>query len=466
MKRQAISLAKSPWKGLLLTGSVLAILTACGDDMVTENTRFNVFVVAGVEELPACEKSNEGEQVFVTSKASLQVCANSKWHSITQDANESIDFHCSTEPLTDGSGLKIICGGDSIGFLLNGHDSVNDSSSINVKNGIDGKDGADGKDGKDGTSCSAVTLSDNSGMKIICGGDSVGVVLNGRDGENGADGKNGTDGKDGSDGKDGTNGVDGTGCSLEQIDVNTLRIVCGKDSATFLVNEVLNPNSSSSSLTSASSSSIEYLATPCKIDGVDTCRHGILTDKRDGKKYLTVVIGDQEWMAENLDYDTSGSVIYNNAGSGYGRLYMWATAIAMPSSECGYGKVCTLPQNHQGICPQGWHLPDSKEWSTLYAMTRSAKALMSTYGWNDFNEESGNGTDLFAFSALPVGYYDGLYQTYRYVGSRAFFWRSGYNTSQYAGHAAVHNVDDNMSFGEFNDKRYDANSVRCVKNKN
>ena len=144
MKRQAISLMKSPWKGLLLTGSVLAILTACGDDMVTENTRFNVFVVAGVEELPACEKSNEGEQVFVTSKASLQVCANSKWHSITQDANESIDFHCSTEPLTDGSGLKIICGGDSIGFLLNGHDSVNDSSSINVKNGIDGKDSADG----------------------------------------------------------------------------------------------------------------------------------------------------------------------------------------------------------------------------------------------------------------------------------------------------------------------------------
>ena len=239
----------SPWS--VAIGSMFAfIFAACGEDSVTENTRYNANIVAEAEDLPTCEKSNEGEQIFVTSETSLRVCANGKWRAATQNSNGTIDFHCETESLADSSGLKIICGGDSIGVVLNGcngtngadgkngTDGKNSSSSTSAKNGVDGKDGAngkDGKDGKDGTSCTAVTLRDNSGMKILCGGDSVGVVLNGHDGEKGADGKNGTNGTNGE------NGADGEGCILKQIDAITLRIVCGKDSATFLVNEVLNP---------------------------------------------------------------------------------------------------------------------------------------------------------------------------------------------------------------------------------
>ena len=349
---------------------------------------------------------------------------------------------CSVEPLADDAGYKVVCGTDSIGVLLHG------------TNGLDGKDG---KNGEDGTSCSTVSLSDNSGMKILCGGDSVGVVLNGHDGKNGFDGKDGTD------------GADGEGCFLEQIDANTLRIVCGKDSAIILVNEVRNPNSSSSSLILTSSSSVDYLATPCNINGVDRCRHGVLTDKRDGKEYLTVAIGDQVWMAENLDYVVDGSVIYNNAKSGYGRLYRWTTAIGMSESECGYGVVCALPQNHQGICPQGWHLPDKIEWQTLVTMAGSGKNLKSTYGWDDFNGEYGGGTDLFSFSAQPVGLYYALEGIYSYVGEKASFW---YTTeiegfpSQYAGSVGLNNADDFVAFGNNNDKRYVYNSVRCVMNKN
>lgn len=61
-------------------------------------------------------------------------------------------------------------------------------------------------------SCKSEMLKDSSGLKIVCNGDSIGVILNGKDGadgKNGADGKDGLNGKDGVDGKPGENGIDG-----------------------------------------------------------------------------------------------------------------------------------------------------------------------------------------------------------------------------------------------------------------
>jgi hypothetical protein len=47
------------------------------------------------------------------------------------------------------------------------------------------------------------------------------------------------------------------------------------------------------------------------------------SDSRDGKSYETVQIGNQCWMSENLNYDTTGSFCYNNDINNcntYGRL--------------------------------------------------------------------------------------------------------------------------------------------------
>ena len=110
--------------------------------------------------------------------------------------------------------------------------------------GEDGINGKNGADGADGVSCAVKALKDGSGFKVLCDGDSVGVLLNaddGKDGKKGADGKNGSDGEDGNDGKDGidgkdakavdgkdgSKGADGTGCSAKENKAkNGYDIVC------------------------------------------------------------------------------------------------------------------------------------------------------------------------------------------------------------------------------------------------
>ncbi len=74
----------------------------------------------------------------------------------------------------------------------------------------------------------------------------------------------------------------------------------------------------------------------------------VLNDTRDGNVYRTVKIGNQVWMAQNLNYEVNDSWCYGNDeanGKKYGRLYTWDAA-----------KVA---------CPVGWHLPSRQEWNDL-----------------------------------------------------------------------------------------------------
>jgi uncharacterized protein (TIGR02145 family) len=147
-------------------------------------------------------------------------------------------------------------------------------------------------------------------------------------------------------------------------------------------------------------------------------QYGTLTDDRDGKKYKTIVIGNQTWMAENLNYNTTGgSWCYENADSmcvKYGRLYDWKTANA--------------------VCPTGWHLPSNDEWITLANVAggtgeynydnTAARALKSTSGWYNGNcigncASNANGTDSLGFSALPGGFYAGKFFA---VGAEGDWW--------------------------------------------
>ena len=137
--------------------------------------------------------------------------------------------------------------------------------------------------------------------------------------------------------------------------------------------------------------SFAALFTPEEIIIQQPLAQNTFTDPRDGKVYRTVKIGDQIWMAENLNFDCPGSKYYDNDPENaekYGRLYNWEMA--------------------NEICPPGWHLPSREEWQTLVNFAGgdrvAGEKLKAKNSWNDDNKgKPGCGTDDFGFSALAGG---------------------------------------------------------------
>ena len=158
---------------LLFGVAAIAGLSACGDENTTIMTTPQMLEAYGA--LPECTSDNEGNWVYVKDSAETYYCAENKWLAVSgREGKDGEDgASCTVVPLADESGYKILCGGDSVGVMLNG------AAGKDGQNGTNGANGSDGRDGEDGASCMVTPLGDKSGYKIFCGGDSVGVLLNG-----------------------------------------------------------------------------------------------------------------------------------------------------------------------------------------------------------------------------------------------------------------------------------------------
>jgi len=203
--------------------------------------------------------------------------------------------------------------------------------------------------------------------------------------------------------------------------------------------------------------------------------------------YKTVPIGTQVWMAENLDYNVSGSKCYKNLESNcaiYGRLYDWATVMALPAS-CNSSKCAdqVLP-NHQGICPSGWHIPSQQDWNILVEFVNPTDPncavasgnyeqngrcagvgtkLKFTSLWDlDYNAV---GTDDYGFSALPGG--NGKSgNNFASLGVAGYWWSTKEDPTIGTGYAYTWSMtffDGDISWGGGGAKDW-FYSVRCIKN--
>ena len=221
--------------------------------------------------------------------------------------------------------------------------------------------------------------------------------------------------------------------------------------------------------------------------------YGEFTDPRDGQKYRTVSKYDDVFektyvfFAENLNYGkmVSGGTVqgdstkycYDNdpwyCENGWGGLYTWSNAMNFPAvcdSVSMYAEACsqkfvypsgyTQPQyyvQHQGICPEGWHVASEGEWA--YLQHSSVFDLGS--------KVAGFGNNGSGLSILPAGSWERYPNgslVFRDIKKQAVFWtpQQSADDAERAHRVAIDSQGMSRIYEEVKAKR--ALSVRCVKN--
>lgn len=167
-----------------------------------------------------------------------------------------------------------------------------------------------------------------------------------------------------------------------------------------------------------------------------------LQDKKTGGIIRTVEIGEQIWMADNLNFavtDFPGSHIYRDKKGNaniYGRLYAFG-------------------EGEWTVCPENFHVPNVDEWSILIEEVgeiNSGYYLKSKKYWN--------GGNTYGFNALPGGYYEN-HGGFGKLGTLGYYWTSEleYHEPDFA-HAVRFNNGNEAQFVTFN--KYDYISIRCI----
>lgn len=143
----------------------------------------------------------------------------------------------------------------------------------------------------------------------------------------------------------------------------------------------------------------------------------------DGNKYPSVNIGNRCWMAANLktthyadgrpitniyEYQSAMCPDVTENVNIHGRLYNWYDAIDTTT--------LTVSTRVQGVCPDGWHLPNAEDVAVLNAIP--AADLRSTTGWIGC---SGN-TNSIGFTAYPSGAFSSSQARYEGMGTETSWW--------------------------------------------
>ena len=195
----------------------------------------------------------------------------------------------------------------------------------------------------------------------------------------------------------------------------------------------------------------------------------------DNNTYPTIILGTQEWMAENLKvtHYRNGDLIpniteiaqWNSLSTGafcwynndvnwkdaYGALYNWYTVA-----------------DNRNVCPSGWHIPTDAEWTVLTnylggAVVAGGK-LKSTRTTPDISPRwdlpNTGATNQSGFSGFPGGYreYDGAFNN---NGQEGAWWGSTQGSSIGAYGRVLNFDNENTDRGNYFMK--DGFSVRCLK---
>ncbi len=199
--------------------------------------------------------------------------------------------------------------------------------------------------------------------------------------------------------------------------------------------------------------------------------HGTVSDM-DGHTYRTVVIGTQEWMAENLRSSkylngdiiskVADSTLWANANFG---AYCWYVNDST-ANEQPYGKLYNWYAVNDGrsICPSGWHIPAIAEFTVLTDFLGGdllAGGKMKEAGFNHWSTPNTAATNASGFTGLPAGSRNpiSIFQSIHFSG---IFWSTSESSSTSAEHLNLNYATGLVQVND-NNKRFGF-SVRCLKN--
>jgi uncharacterized protein (TIGR02145 family) len=195
----------------------------------------------------------------------------------------------------------------------------------------------------------------------------------------------------------------------------------------------------------------------------------------DGQEYKTIVIGEQEWMAENLNVSTYGNgdaILTNLVDSVWSTTDQgaWSYYNDNENFACPFGKLYNwlAVTDPRCICPVGWHVPSDEDWSILVDSLGSFSIVgvkLKTTGnleegtglWRSPNQNASNST---GFSGLPGGFRNSV-NNYGAKDGYGYYWSSSLN-------AEGKPLYRYLSFNNFLVYRYYSQvntgfSVRCVR---
>ena len=162
-------------------------------------------------------------------------------------------------------------------------------------------------------------------------------------------------------------------------------------------------------------------------------KKGSLKDN-DGNTYSTVIIGDQEWMVENLKTTkfNDGTPISNETDmTRWVQIttpaYSWYNNDA--ASKKVFGAVYNWYAVNTGkLCPAGWSVPSDDDWTKLTDFLGGIEAAggkLKETGTSNWNTPNTGATNETGFSAVPGGYRYGYFWgqgTFYETGLNGYYW--------------------------------------------
>lgn len=197
----------------------------------------------------------------------------------------------------------------------------------------------------------------------------------------------------------------------------------------------------------------------------------------EGNSYKTVVIGNQEWLGENLKVTkfNDGTIISNITDKIQWSKDSLKPMICFYTNEKGdidknnvlynWNSVSKTTNGNKSICPKKWHVPSFEEWSILIdhlggdTIAGPKMKVNNLSYWSDPNSLQLN-SSLFSSFSLGFRFDDGEFIN---DGKYAHFWiNSEYERKK--GFAYVFGLMDNMNeVQRFGLNKNVGVSVRCLK---